>query len=327
VLEVFVDSPTPGTVTPIAVLAQPAQVGDTQFVITAALPTVLQGTGQFHAIIDTEIVVIPCQTGTTLTGVTRGTSPSAHAAGAAVSGGLTAEALNNALANAQAAAEAASDPSGTAAVAIAALNLGTASTHAATDFAAASALTTEATTRATADTTNATAITAETTRATTAEALKVASANNGSDFADAGSTRANLHVPDLTPAACVVTSNVTTLSGLNIYDDYQTVAGDLILLTAQSTASQNGLWTAASGAWTRPTEMGTGVVLKARTVAVINGTTNGGSTWLLKTNTAIVVDTGSQTWVTQLPSSVASVSAAYAAGQLVEGPNIDGGSL
>jgi hypothetical protein len=144
----------------------------------------------------------------------------------------------------------------------------------------------------------------------------VEGANNGSDFADAGSTRANLHVPSLTPAACAATSNVTTLSGLNTYDGYTCVAGDLILLTAQTTASQNGLWTAASGAWTRPTEMGTGVVLKARTVAVINGTTNGGTTWLLKTNAAITVDTTAQTWIEtgSVPAGVTAVVSLTAPG-------------
>ncbi|CAM6003641.1 unnamed protein product [Sphagnum balticum] len=154
------------------------------------------------------------------------------------------------------------------------------------------------------------AVATETTRAQAAEALAVLKSNNGSDFVDAGSTRTNLHVPVLTPAACVVTTNVVTLSGLNTYDGYQTVAGDLILLTAQTTAAQNGLWTAAAGAWTRPTEMATGVTMKARTVAVINGTLGKGSTWMLSTNTTITVDTTAQTWLAQLPGSVVNASQA-----------------
>jgi hypothetical protein len=48
--------------------------------------------------------------------------------------------------------------------------------------------------------------------------------NNLSDVSDAGSSRANLHVPALTPAACVTTTNVASLSGLNTYDGYTLAA-------------------------------------------------------------------------------------------------------
>ena len=78
-------------------------------------------------------------------------------------------------------------------------------------------------------------------------------------------------MPALTLAACVVTVNVATLSGLNTYDGYTLVAGALMLLTGQTTTSQNGLYLAAAGAWTRPTEMATGAVTKARTCDVIQG--------------------------------------------------------
>jgi hypothetical protein len=136
--------------------------------------------------------------------------------------------------------------------------------------------------------------------------------NNLSDIADAGTSRANIHVPALTPAACVVTTNVATLSGLNTYDGYTLAAGDIVLLTGQTSAIQNGLYTAASGSWTRPTEMATGVVMKARTVAIIQGTNYGGSIFLLRTNTSLTVDTSSQTWVQQLPSSVVNAAGATA---------------
>jgi hypothetical protein len=123
--------------------------------------------------------------------------------------------------------------------------------------------------------------------------------NNLSDVNDAGTSRANIHIPTLTPAACVATSNVS-LSGFQTIDGYTLASGDLVLLTAQTTASQNGLWTAASGSWTRPTEFATALNIKGRTCAVLNGTTYGGSTWLLKAPTAgITVDTSSQTWSNQ----------------------------
>ena len=135
--------------------------------------------------------------------------------------------------------------------------------------------------------------------------------NNLSDVSSAGASRQNIHVPDLLPAACVAASNVASLSGLNTYDGYTLTAGDQVLLIAQSTASQNGPWVAASGAWTRPTDFATGNSVKARSIAIIQGTTYGGSTYLLQTNSSITIDTTSQTWVSQLPSSVANASSLW----------------
>jgi hypothetical protein len=129
-------------------------------------------------------------------------------------------------------------------------------------------------------------------------------ANNLSDVADAGTSRADIHVPALTPAAAVATANVSALSGLNTYDGYTLVAGDTVLLTAQSTASQNGVWLAASGSWTRPTEFATGLVIKGRSIVVLHGTVNANTTWILDAPTAgITVDTTSQSWsVNGVPS-------------------------
>jgi len=131
-------------------------------------------------------------------------------------------------------------------------------------------------------------------------------ANNLSDVSDAGISRQSLHVPILLPVACVAASNVSSLSGLNTYDGYTLTAGDQVLLIGQTTASQNGPWVAASGAWTRPTDFATGNSVKARSIQVIQGTTYGGSAFLLQTNSSITVDTTAQTWVNQLPSSVVS---------------------
>ncbi len=123
--------------------------------------------------------------------------------------------------------------------------------------------------------------------------------NNLSDVADAGSSRAHLRIPTLTPAACVATSNVS-LSGFQTIDGYTLASGDLVLLTGQTTASQNGLWTAASGSWTRPSEFAPALTVKGRTCAVLNGTAHANSSWVLNAPTAgITVDTTSQTWSSQ----------------------------
>ena len=47
-------------------------------------------------------------------------------------------------------------------------------------------------------------------------------------------------------------SNQAALSGLLTIDGVTVASGDLVLCTAQTTATQNGPWVAASGAWARP---------------------------------------------------------------------------
>lgn len=89
-------------------------------------------------------------------------------------------------------------------------------------------------------------------------------------------------------------------------DGYTVQAGDLVLLTGQSTASQNGLWLVpSSGAWTRPTEFFSGAVTKGRTCAVTNGTANANTEWILDApNAGITIDTSAQTWGSLTPTSI-----------------------
>ncbi len=100
--EMLVNSPTPGQATPIAqITGNGGQISASasSFNIAAALPAVQQATGfQFRALIDQEIVLIQCEPGTTLSGVTRGvdgSTPAAHLDGALIFPVLTAGALQN----------------------------------------------------------------------------------------------------------------------------------------------------------------------------------------------------------------------------------------
>lgn len=123
-----------------------------------------------------------------------------------------------------------------------------------------------------------------------------------SGITDTGTARQTLHVPVLTPAACVSVTNQSSLSGLLTIDGYTLAAGDLVLLTGQSTTSQNGLWAAASGAWTRPTEFATGISVQGRVCAVLNGTTYANTMWVLDTATAgVTIGTTAQTWARPKP--------------------------
>jgi len=97
-------------------------------------------------------------------------------------------------------------------------------------------------------------------------------------------------------ASIVYTANVASRSGLTANDGVTPVAGDVILLTAQTTASQNGPWVAASGSWTRPTwwpAAGTTQAINGAVIFVTAGTLGGGTSWSVTTTGTITIDTTS----------------------------------
>ena len=111
------------------------------------------------------------------------------------------------------------------------------------------------------------------------------------------------------PVAAVTTTNIT-LSGLSSIDGYTPVAGDRILVTGQTTASQNGVYNAASGAWTRTTIEGPapGEIETGAMWMVQNGTTYSASQWRVATTGALVIGT------TNLSIVQFGASSLYAAG-------------
>lgn len=121
-------------------------------------------------------------------------------------------------------------------------------------------------------------------------------ANNLSDVPAPGTARGNLNVGVLQAAAAVSLANVASRSGTTTIDGVALIAGDIVLLTAQSTGSQNGPWVIAAGAWTRPTDFAAASSVRGRLVLVVGGTVGAGQIWTLRTTTAITVDTTAQTW-------------------------------
>jgi hypothetical protein len=99
---------------------------------------------------------------------------------------------------------------------------------------------------------------------------------------------------------CASTTNVATLSGLLTVDGITVVAGDRVLLAGQTTGSQNGIYVAASGAWTRATDADSATAdaeLKAGTTVFVNeGTANGDKQFSCTTNGSITVGTTATTW-------------------------------
>ncbi len=101
------------------------------------------------------------------------------------------------------------------------------------------------------------------------------------------------------------TANVATMSGaqsitLSSGSTFTANVGSLVLLTAQSTASQNGPWAVNSGAWTRPAIYKSGDVIANQCVVGFIDFTNG-QIWMTSTTqgpsgTSITIDTTATAW-------------------------------
>lgn len=89
------------------------------------------------------------------------------------------------------------------------------------------------------------------------------------------------------------TANIT-LSGTQTVDGVALSVGDRVLVKDQSTASQNGIYDVASGAWTRSSDADnspTGEVTSGMFTFVEAGTTNGGNGFVLTTQNPITLGT------------------------------------
>lgn len=102
------------------------------------------------------------------------------------------------------------------------------------------------------------------------------------------------------PACALVATSNQSLSGLPTVDGVSLGSGSLILLSAQSTPSENGPWMVSAGSWNRPTwypSGGTTQAFQFITTLIRLGTTYQGSTWRMTTSGAVTIDTTSTTWV------------------------------
>jgi hypothetical protein len=103
-------------------------------------------------------------------------------------------------------------------------------------------------------------------------------------------------------AARVATTANITLSGFSAIDGVTVVNNDRVLVKNQTTASQNGLYVAASGAWARATDADQEAEMKGMAVFIEEGTTQADTAWVLSTNSPFTPGTTSLTYV-QLGSS------------------------
>lgn len=92
------------------------------------------------------------------------------------------------------------------------------------------------------------------------------------------------------------TANIT-LSGAQTIDGVSVIAGDRVLVKNQNTGADNGIYVAASGAWSRSTDADTSAeVTSGMAVFVEEGTTNADSGWVLTTDNPITLGTTALTF-------------------------------
>src|SRR6185503_9898097 len=95
---------------------------------------------------------------------------------------------------------------------------------------------------------------------------------------------------DKEPVRLASTGNLA-LAGLLTVDGVVTVAGDRVLVKDQTSAIENGIYTASAGTWKRAPDAATSRMLIAgMKVHVQEGTVNSGAIWTLATNRPDVGD-------------------------------------
>jgi Repeat of unknown function (DUF5907) len=91
------------------------------------------------------------------------------------------------------------------------------------------------------------------------------------------------------PVLCATTVNIT-LSGEQTIDGV-TTSSSRVLVKNESTASQDGIYTSGSGAWTRTSDANSGSQLVDAAVFVSQGTTNANTQWVQATPGPITIGT------------------------------------
>lgn len=115
-----------------------------------------------------------------------------------------------------------------------------------------------------------------------------------SGFASATNT-ARLDGKDSARAA---TTADIVLSGLQTIDDVALASGDRVLAKDQADDTENGIYVAAAGAWSRSTDANNGTRLSANMyIKIEDGTANGDQGFMLDTNAPITVGTTSLNFI------------------------------
>lgn len=103
-------------------------------------------------------------------------------------------------------------------------------------------------------------------------------------------------LPHKAPVAAVTTTNIV-LSGLQTVDSVALTAGRRVLVAAQTTAAQNGIYLVQAGAWVRAADMDADTEIQAGVqVMVSGGNVFADTIWHLLTDGTITIGTTAQVW-------------------------------
>jgi hypothetical protein len=125
-----------------------------------------------------------------------------------------------------------------------------------------------------------------------------------------------------TPVTAVATTNVTlsgeqTVGGVAVLASNAAGVADRVLLTGQSTASQNGIWDVSTGSWTRSIDSNGNTDIANGTQVTVTRGTGASQIWILTTADPITIDTTSQTWSQNLSAGFLSTLAGAGGAALV----------
>ncbi len=95
---------------------------------------------------------------------------------------------------------------------------------------------------------------------------------------------------------CATTGDITLL-GLQTIDTYTTLAGDRVLVKNQTNTAENGIYIAASGAWSRSIDMDVWSEVPGSYTVALNGSTNLDTGWVCTAAETGVINVTAMPWV------------------------------
>ena len=95
---------------------------------------------------------------------------------------------------------------------------------------------------------------------------------------------------------CSAGFNFGTMTGFLTMDGVTLAAGDRVLMKDQLTASSNGIYVVAAGAWTRAPDFDAAGEAEGASVFVMEGTTMADTAWVCTTNAPITIGTTALNW-------------------------------
>lgn len=130
-------------------------------------------------------------------------------------------------------------------------------------------------------------------------------------------------------ASCRVASTATlTLSATQTIDGVAVIAGDRVLVKNQTTASGNGIYDVAAGAWTRSTDSGTSLEFNSGAFTFIEeGTASAGKGYVLTTANPITLGTTSLTFTVFSSSGAITAGTNLSFSGTTLNVNVDGTSI